>query len=164
MSNGKIVQIIGAVVDVEFSRDAMPRVFEALKMQSPELTLEVQQQLGDGIVRTIAMGSTEGVRRGLDVSNTHSAVSVPVGKETLGRIGDKTRIIPGHGEMGDKAALQRQIAMLEGAIKAVQARIKAGDTLQQAIAKKPLKPWAGFAWSFISEDAFTTTLYNGLKK
>jgi cyclase len=85
-------------------------------------------------------------------------------KETLGRVGDKTRIIPGHGEIGDKAALQRQIAMLEGSIKAVQARIKAGDTLQQTIAKKPLKPWAGFAWSFINEDAFTTTLYNGLKK
>jgi glyoxylase-like metal-dependent hydrolase (beta-lactamase superfamily II) len=85
-------------------------------------------------------------------------------KETLAKIGDRTRLISGHGEVGDKAALQRQIAMLEGAIKAVQARIKAGDTLQQAIAKKPLKPWANFAWSFISEDAFTTTLYNGLKK
>jgi len=85
-------------------------------------------------------------------------------KETLAKVGDKTRIISGHGEIGDKAALQRQIAMLEGAIKAVQARIKAGDTLQQTIARKPLKPWAGFAWSFISEDAFTTTLYNGLKK
>jgi cyclase len=85
-------------------------------------------------------------------------------KETLPKVGDKTRIIPGHGDMTDKAALQRQIAMMEGAIKAVQARISAGDTLQQAIAKKPLKQWSGFAWSFISEDAFTTTLYNGLKK
>jgi hypothetical protein len=66
--------------------------------------------------------------------------------------------------MGAKADLQKQIAMLEGAIKAVQARIKAGDTLQQAIAKKPLKPWAGFAWSYINEDSFTTTLYNDLKK
>lgn len=85
-------------------------------------------------------------------------------KETLGTITDKTRIIPGHGEIATKADLQKQIAMLEGAIKAVQARIKAGDTLQQAIAKKPLKPWAGFAWSFINEDAFTTTVYNDLKK
>jgi hypothetical protein len=65
--------------------------------------------------------------------------------------------------MGTKADLEKQIAMLDGAIKAVEARIKAGDTLQQTIAKKPLKPWASFAWSFINEDAFTTTLYNGLK-
>ncbi|MBW8305548.1 MAG: hypothetical protein K0M46_01560, partial [Thiobacillus sp.] len=86
MSNGKIVQIIGAVVDVEFSRDALPRVFEALKMQSPELTLEVQQQLGDGVVRTIAMGSTDGLRRGMDVLATGSPIMVPVGQATLGRI------------------------------------------------------------------------------
>ncbi|MDP1645685.1 MAG: F0F1 ATP synthase subunit beta [Thiobacillus sp.] len=86
MSNGKIVQIIGAVVDVEFSRDSMPRVFEALKMQSPELTLEVQQQLGDGVVRTIAMGSTDGLRRGMDVLATGNPIMVPVGQATLGRI------------------------------------------------------------------------------
>jgi F-type H+/Na+-transporting ATPase subunit beta len=86
MSNGKIVQIIGAVVDVEFSRDSMPRVFEALKMQSPELTLEVQQQLGDGIVRTIAMGSTDGLRRGMEVLATGNPIMVPVGQKTLGRI------------------------------------------------------------------------------
>jgi cyclase len=85
-------------------------------------------------------------------------------KDTLAMVTDKTRIIPGHGDMATKADLQKQIAMLEGAIKAVQARIKAGDTLQQAIARKPLKPWASFGWSFISEDTFTTTLYNGLKK
>src|SRR4030065_1422575 len=85
MSNGKIVQIIGAVVDVEYSRDALPRVFEALKMESPELTLEVQQQLGDGVVRTIAMGSTDGLRRGMDVLATGNPIMVPVGQATLGR-------------------------------------------------------------------------------
>jgi F-type H+/Na+-transporting ATPase subunit beta len=86
MSNGKIVQIIGAVVDVEFSRDAMPKVFEALKMQSPELTIEVQQQLGDGVVRAIAMGSTDGLRRGMEVLATGNPIMVPVGQATLGRI------------------------------------------------------------------------------
>jgi F-type H+/Na+-transporting ATPase subunit beta len=86
MSNGKIVQIIGAVVDVEFSRDSMPRVFEALKMQSPELTLEVQQQLGDGVVRAIAMGLTDGLRRGMEVLATGNPIMVPVGQATLGRI------------------------------------------------------------------------------
>jgi len=74
------------VVDVEFSRDAMPRVFEALKMQSPELTLEVQQQLGDGVVRAIAMGSTDGLRRGMEVLSTGNPIMVPVGQATLGRI------------------------------------------------------------------------------
>ncbi|AAZ98750.1 F-type H+-transporting ATP synthase, beta subunit [Thiobacillus denitrificans ATCC 25259] len=86
MSNGKIVQIIGAVVDVEFPRDAMPKVMEALKMQAPELTFEVQQQLGDGVVRTIAMGSTDGLRRGMDVLSTGNPIMVPVGQKTLGRI------------------------------------------------------------------------------
>ena len=86
MSNGKIVQIIGAVVDVEFARDSMPRVFEALKMQTPELTLEVQQQLGDGIVRAIAMGATDGLRRGMEVLATGNPILVPVGQATLGRI------------------------------------------------------------------------------
>ncbi|MBC2729939.1 F0F1 ATP synthase subunit beta [Thiobacillus sp.] len=86
MSNGKIVQIIGAVVDVEFSRDSMPKVFEALKMQTPELTMEVQQQLGDGVVRAIAMGSTDGLRRGMDVLATGNPILVPVGQATLGRI------------------------------------------------------------------------------
>jgi cyclase len=84
-------------------------------------------------------------------------------KDTLKIVDADTKIIPGHGDMATKADLEKQIAMLDGAIKAVEARIKAGDTLQQTIAKKPLKPWAGFAWSFINEDAFTTTLYNGLK-
>ncbi|MEZ5436311.1 MAG: hypothetical protein R3E67_07260 [Pseudomonadales bacterium] len=88
MSSGRIVQIIGAVIDVEFPRDAVPRVYDALKVDGKGLTLEVQQQLGDGVVRAIAMGSSEGISRGLAVSNTGAAVSVPVGKETLGRIMD----------------------------------------------------------------------------
>src|SRR3569832_485086 len=87
-ANGKIVQCIGAVVDVEFGRDQMPRVYDALKMEGSALTLEVQQQLGDGIVRTIALGSSEGLRRGLLVFNTGAAITVPVGKATLGRIMD----------------------------------------------------------------------------
>ncbi len=88
MSSGRIVQIIGAVIDVEFPRDQVPNVYDALKVQGAETTLEVQQQLGDGIVRSIAMGSTEGLKRGLDVTNTGEAISVPVGKATLGRIMD----------------------------------------------------------------------------
>ncbi|ESS71226.1 ATP synthase subunit beta [Methyloglobulus morosus KoM1] len=86
MSLGKIVQIIGAVVDVEFSREEMPKVYDALNVQGKDLVLEVQQQLGDGVVRTIAMGSTDGLSRGLDVANTNAPIAVPVGLETLGRI------------------------------------------------------------------------------
>jgi F-type H+-transporting ATPase subunit beta len=86
MSSGKIVQIIGAVVDVEFPREALPKVYDALKVDEKDLVLEVQQQLGDGVVRTIAMGSTDGLMRGLTVTNTGAPISVPVGKETLGRI------------------------------------------------------------------------------
>ena len=88
MADGKIVQCIGAVVDVEFPRDAMPKVYDALKMEGSELTLEVQQQLGDGIVRTIALGSSEGLRRGMAIQNTGAPISVPVGPATLGRIMD----------------------------------------------------------------------------
>ncbi len=89
MSNqGKIVQIIGAVVDVEFPRESVPRVYDALKVQGTDITLEVQQQLGDGIVRTIALGSTDGLKRNLLADNTGSAISVPVGVGTLGRIMD----------------------------------------------------------------------------
>ena len=88
MSSGRIVQIIGAVIDVEFPRDQVPSVYEALKVVGAETTLEVQQQLGDGVVRSIAMGSTEGLKRGLDVTSTGKAISVPVGKATLGRIMD----------------------------------------------------------------------------
>ena len=85
---GKIVQCIGAVVDVEFPRTDMPRVYDALKMEGSTLTLEVQQQLGDGVVRTIALGSSDGLRRGMMVSNTNNPIMVPVGKATLGRIMD----------------------------------------------------------------------------
>ena len=85
---GKIVQCIGAVVDVEFPRDRMPKVYDALKMEGTALTLEVQQQLGDGVVRTIALGSSDGLRRGMMVYNTGKPITVPVGKATLGRIMD----------------------------------------------------------------------------
>jgi F-type H+-transporting ATPase subunit beta len=86
MSSGKIVQIIGAVVDVEFPRADLPKVYDALNVEGKGLVLEVQQQLGDGVVRTIAMGSTDGLSRGLEVSNTNAPIAVPVGQETLGRI------------------------------------------------------------------------------
>ncbi|MGB9108219.1 MAG: F0F1 ATP synthase subunit beta, partial [Telluria sp.] len=88
MADGKIVQCIGAVVDVEFPRNAMPKVYDALKMEGSALTLEVQQQLGDGIVRTIALGSSEGLRRGMTIQNTGNPIMVPVGNATLGRIMD----------------------------------------------------------------------------
>ena len=88
MSQGKIVQIIGAVVDVEFPRDAIPHIYDALKLVDVDLTLEVQQQLGDGIVRTIAMGATDGLKRGYAVENTGAPITVPVGTATLGRIVD----------------------------------------------------------------------------
>ena len=87
-AQGKIVQCIGAVVDVEFPRDAMPKVYDALKMEGSALTLEVQQQLGDGVVRTIALGSSDGLRRGMVINNTGKAISVPVGPATIGRIMD----------------------------------------------------------------------------
>ncbi len=88
MSSGKTVQIIGAVVDVEFPRDSIPSVYDALKIDDAELTLEVQQQLGDGVVRTIAMGSSEGLKRGMPVVNTGGPITVPVGTATLGRVMD----------------------------------------------------------------------------
>ena len=88
MSQGKIVQIIGAVVDVEFPRDSVPKVYDALKVEGTAITLEVQQQLGDGVVRTIALGSTDGLKRNLVANNTGNAISVPVGTGTLGRILD----------------------------------------------------------------------------
>jgi len=88
MSQGKIVQIIGAVVDVEFPRESVPKVYDALKVENTEITLEVQQQLGDGVVRTIALGSTDGLKRNLVAVNTGRGISVPVGAGTLGRIMD----------------------------------------------------------------------------
>ncbi len=86
MSAGKVIQIIGAVVDVEFPRDSVPKVYSALTVQNSGLTLEVQQQIGDGVVRTIAMGSSDGLIRGVEVLNTGDPIKVPVGEETLGRI------------------------------------------------------------------------------
>jgi len=86
MINGKIVQIIDAVVDVEFPHDSVPRIFEALIVTSLSLTLEVQQQIGDGVVRTIAMGVSEGLERGLEVTRTNASITIPVGRKTLGRI------------------------------------------------------------------------------
>ena len=88
MSSGTIVAVIGAVVDVEFPRDSVPKVYDALKIVDAETTLEVQGQIGDGVVRTIAMGSSDGLRRGLPVDNTGAPITVPVGKKTLGRIMD----------------------------------------------------------------------------
>ncbi len=101
MDSGKIVQIMGAVVDVEFARGFIPKVYDALTVVEKALTLEVQQQIGDGVVRTIAMGSSEGLRRGLDVVNTGKPITVPVGKKTLGRIMDVLgRPIDEQGEIG----------------------------------------------------------------
>ena len=88
MSSGKIVEIIGAVVDVEFPRNAVPKVYEALRLADADLTLEVQQQLGDGIVRTIAMGTTDGLKRQMAVESTGASIQVPVGTATLGRVMD----------------------------------------------------------------------------
>ena len=88
MSSGKVVSVIGAVIDVEFPREEVPQVYDALKIDQSNTTLEVQQQLGDGVVRTIAMGASEGIARGVSVSNTNAPISVPVGDATLGRIMD----------------------------------------------------------------------------
>ncbi len=104
MSSGTIVEIIGAVVDVEFPRDSVPKVYDALKIADAETTLEVQGQLGDGVVRTIAMGSSDGLRRGLQVDNTGAPITVPVGKKTLGRIMDVLgRPIDDRGPIGEEA-------------------------------------------------------------
>lgn len=106
MSSGHIVQIIGAVIDVEFTRDTVPRIYDALSIDGTDIVLEVQQQLGDGIVRTIALGSTEGLRRGLDVDDTGAPISVPVGEETLGRIVDVLgRPIDERGPIGEKVRM-----------------------------------------------------------
>jgi F-type H+/Na+-transporting ATPase subunit beta len=88
MSSGKVVEIIGAVVDVQFPRGEMPKVYEALKIDEANLTLEVQQQLGDGVARAIAMGSTDGLKRGVTVEATGAPIRIPVGQGTLGRIMD----------------------------------------------------------------------------
>jgi F-type H+-transporting ATPase subunit beta len=110
MSTGSVVEIIGAVIDVEFPRDSIPKVYDALKLDETGLTMEVQSQLGDGVVRAIALGATDGLRRGMEVKNTGDAIRVPVGTKTLGRImnvlGDP---IDNQGEIGheDTAAIHR---------------------------------------------------------
>ena len=86
MTTGKITQIIGAVIDVEFPAESVPNIYNALNVSATGLTLEVQQQLGDNVVRAIAMGSSQGLKRGLEVTNTGEAIKVPVGTQTLGRI------------------------------------------------------------------------------
>jgi F-type H+-transporting ATPase subunit beta len=116
MSSGKVVQIIGAVVDVQFPREQMPKVYDALKIDSAGLTLEVQQQLGDGIARTIAMGSTDGLKRGVEVVNTGDPIQVPVGMATLGRIMDVLgEAVDGKGpvEAESRAAIHREAPKLE---------------------------------------------------
>ena len=106
MSEGKIVQCIGAVIDVEFSREGIPKVYDALAMEGSDLILEVQQQLGDGVVRTIALGSSDGLRRGMMVTNTGEKITVPVGKKTLGRIMDVLgRPIDEAGEVGSESRM-----------------------------------------------------------
>ena len=106
MGSGRIVQVIGAVIDVEFPREDVPSVYDALVVPSNDLTLEVQQQLGDGVVRTIAMGSSEGVSRGLEVTNTNEPIMVPVGEETLGRIMDVLgNPIDEKGPIGEKSRM-----------------------------------------------------------
>src|SRR5215475_2379108 len=106
MNEGTIVQCIGAVVDVEFARDQLPKVYDALKMDDIGLTLEVEQQLGDGVVRTIALGSSDGLRRGMQVVNTGKPITVPVGTKTLGRIMDVLgRPIDERGPVGSDAQM-----------------------------------------------------------
>ena len=103
MSSGKVVQVIGAVVDVEFPGDSVPKIYDALTVEGTDITLEVQQQLGDGVVRTIALGSTDGLKREITVSNTGKNITVPVGKQTLGRIMDVLgRPIDEAGEIGEE--------------------------------------------------------------
>ena len=116
MSSGRVVQIIGAVIDVEFPRDSVPQVYDALKITEKDTTLEVQQQLGDGVVRSIALGSSEGLSRGLAVENTGAPIAVPVGIETLGRIMDVLgNPIDECGPIGEKerAAIHREAPSYE---------------------------------------------------
>ena len=106
MSTGQIIEVIGAVVDVEFPASDVPKVYDALKVGEQDLTLEVQQQLGDGIVRTIAMGASEGLQRGLPVTNTGAAINVPVGPKTLGRVMDVLgRPVDNAGEVGNESTM-----------------------------------------------------------
>ena len=135
MSSGKIAQIIGAVVDVEFPRESIPKIYHALTLDDQDLTLEVQQQLGDGVVRTIAMGSSEGIRRGMSVSNTGGPISVPVGEATLGRIMDVLgRPIDEQGEVAtnERLPIHRKAPTFEeqaGAQELLETGIKVIDLL-----------------------------------
>ena len=106
MSTGNVVEIIGAVIDVEFPRDSIPKVYDALKLDETGLTMEVQAQLGDGVVRAIAMGPSDGLRRGMEVKNTGEAIRVPVGPKTLGRIMDVLgNPIDNQGEIGHEETM-----------------------------------------------------------
>ncbi len=106
MSTGNVVEIIGAVIDVEFPRDSIPKIYDALKLDETGLTMEVQAQLGDGVVRAIAMGPSEGLRRGMEVKNTGEAIRVPVGKKTLGRIMDVLgNPIDNQGDIGNEETM-----------------------------------------------------------
>ena len=106
MSTGQIIEVIGAVVDVEFPSDQIPKVYDALKIDEKGLTLEVQQQLGDGVVRTIVMGASEGLQRGLNVTNTGKAINVPVGPKTLGRVMDVLgNPVDNAGEIGNESTM-----------------------------------------------------------
>ncbi len=116
MSTGCVVEVIGAVIDVEFPRDSIPKVYDALKLDEAGLTMEVQSQLGDGVVRTIAMGPTEGLKRGMMVTNTGEAIRVPVGQKTLGRIMNVLgEPIDNQGEIGheETAAIHRAAPKFE---------------------------------------------------
>ena len=116
MSTGKTVQIIGAVVDVEFPRESLPKIFDALTIEESGLTLEVQQQLGDGVVRTIAMGASEGLKRGMEVRDTGKPIEVPVGEATLGRIMDVLgEPVDEAGPIGEKVrwSIHREAPLLE---------------------------------------------------
>ncbi len=135
MSSGKVVEVIGAVVDVQFPRGDMPRVYDALTIDAMGLTLEVEQQLGDGVVRTIAMGSTDGLQRGVVVSNTGIPISVPVGQATLGRIMDVLgRPIDEKGEVGaeERWSIHRKPPSFEeqsGAAEILETGIKVIDLI-----------------------------------
>ena len=127
--SGRIVQIIGAVIDVEYPRDVVPKVYDALTVDGTETTLEVQQQLGDGVVRTIAMGSTEGLKRGLPVTNSGAPISVPVGIETLGRIMDVLgRPIDECGPIGEK-----EVASIHRAAPTFDEQSASSDLLETGI-------------------------------
>src|SRR3954468_14361041 len=106
VNEGTIVQCIGAVIDVEFTRESLPKIYDALTLEGSELTLEVQQQLGDGVVRTIALGSADGLRRGMKIRNTGAPIMVPVGPKTLGRIMDVLgRPIDEAGDIGAETSM-----------------------------------------------------------